>query len=341
MTLVCTALPFCAAARASPASSAFSPRSSSSIASSSLSPSPASSAFSFASFIFLYSSSQSTHSISFVSGCTSYFATAWPSAVDSTASSLVSPRFVHVLPAPTVPASSVETEVPDVFHFRTLALRVERMIWAYSSVLSFPTPTPAGAIDVRCVARREEGEKPPMLEMEAEGVCIGFRLDPSNGVRRSVGGETGRSFVGNCAVLPSTADLGQGVPRAACSVDTLILLERSRVLVEPIAGDAADVVKGKRGAKAEEAIEDVLRSGGGEMLMPCSFSELLCRDGRRDGVRDVFGELREERDEGDEAGEGARVARGVFGTRTSGGEVEGPKPWMLGRLIGSPENDAG
>lgn len=49
---------------------------------------------------------------------------------------------------PTVPTVDV-----DVFHLRILALRLARMIWAYSSVFSDASGMAECAIDVRCDSR--------------------------------------------------------------------------------------------------------------------------------------------------------------------------------------------
>lgn len=99
-----------------------------------------------------------------------------------------------------------------------------------------------------------------------------------------------------------------------------MLFERDRVMP----GDEA--WKGKRGEKAEVAgVEGVLTEEGDPPNAE-SFSRLLCRDARLEPSLEWDCEVKAERpSEGEEvpepeAGEGARVAVGVFGSLRSTGE---------------------
>lgn len=162
------------------------------------------SALSFASFIFLYSSSQSTHSNSLLptpianptpsAGVTSVSCTSSPSSPK-----LGSPRLIGpASPAhdPVLACPSLDEPV-EVFHLRILALRLARMICAYSSVFSAapapPAPVlaprpPVGATEVLCAAR---SPRPPRCELARRMPSWAPR---ARGERPSERGETPRSW---------------------------------------------------------------------------------------------------------------------------------------------------
>lgn len=233
-----------------------------------------------------------------------------------------------------VPASSVETAGPEPFHFRIFALRVDMIIWAYSSVPSPGAPSPdEGARDMRCADSREAGSCDPTppnpADIEPEAWCA----------RRASGDEVETDTLSPDGARASLTKIGLNVGgeadlpavlKLAAPVGTAILWDRSRVRVGVGSGGVFSET-GKSGAKADVAL-DV--GGAGGVVARCS--RLLCLEACLECGRDAAGEC-EDRLDGGDAGDGARVATGVFGNRASCTPAPNLlKPCGSGMLMGSP-----